>query len=86
MNCSVFRNEGAGRSSALIAAADEIAFARWPGERHYTYVNPRKVRSVNPGYCFLQAGWSYVRTATGERATTKSRGLLIMERLPNQKQ
>ncbi|OGT54436.1 MAG: hypothetical protein A3E01_03000 [Gammaproteobacteria bacterium RIFCSPHIGHO2_12_FULL_63_22] len=57
INCAAFRNEGAGRSSDLIRAADRLAFARWPGERHYTYVNAAKVRSSNPGFCFLMAGW-----------------------------
>lgn len=57
VNCAVFRNEGAGLSSELIRAAAVIAWARWPGERLYTYVNPRKVRSSNPGFCFLKAGW-----------------------------
>jgi hypothetical protein len=57
INCAVFRNEGAGLSSDLIREADAIADERWPGERHYTYVNPRRIRSTNPGYCFLAAGW-----------------------------
>lgn len=57
VNCSIFRNEGAGLSSDLVRAADVLAEQRWPGERHYTYVDPRKVRSSNPGYCFIQAGW-----------------------------
>lgn len=58
VNCAVFRNEGAGRSSDLILAAEEFARARWPEERRfYTYVNARKIRSTNPGFCFLAAGW-----------------------------
>jgi len=57
VNCAVFRNDGAGLSSDLIREADAIADERWPGERHYTYVNPRRIRSSNPGYCFLAAGW-----------------------------
>ena len=57
INCTVFRNEGAGLSSDLIREADAIADERWPGERHYTYVNPRRIRSSNPGFCFLAAGW-----------------------------
>jgi hypothetical protein len=56
VNCAVFRNEGAGRSSDLIRHAMDIAWQRWPGERFYTYVNPRKVKSDNPGYCFKVAG------------------------------
>lgn len=73
-NCSVFRNEGGGRSSDLIRAADDIAWARWPGERHYTYVDPDEVRSTNPGYCFLMAGWRRCGVTKG--------GLVILERLP----
>ena len=73
VNCAIFRNEGAGLSSWLIEEADAIADVRWPGERHYTYVNPRKVASRNPGYCFMQAGWR----KCGE---TKWNRLLILER------
>lgn len=57
VNCAVFRNESPTRSSDLIREADVIAWQRWPGERLYTYVDPAKVRSVNPGCCFLKAGW-----------------------------
>ena len=73
VNCAVFRNEGEARSSDLIRAADAIADARWPGERHYTYVNPRKVRSTNPGFCFIAAGWRRC-------GVTKHNRLLILER------
>ncbi len=55
VNCAVFRNEGPLLSSFLIEEACQLAWGRWPGERLYTYVNPRKVRSSNPGYCFLMA-------------------------------
>ena len=58
INCSIFRNEGAERSSNLILEACKLAWERWPGERLYTYVNPRKIRSSNPGFCFLSAGWT----------------------------
>jgi hypothetical protein len=57
VNCAVFRNESGIESSALIREAVEHARKRWPGERLYTYVNPRKIRSTNPGYCFKAAGW-----------------------------
>lgn len=73
VNCAVFRNEGAGLSSDLIRAADDLAWERWPGERHYTYVNARKVESRNPGYCFLKAGWR-------KCGVTKWNKLLILER------
>lgn len=73
INCAVFRNEGAGRSSDLVSAADRLADERWPGERHFTYVNPRKIRSTNPGYCFIAAGWRRC-------GVTKWNKLVILER------
>ncbi|WP_421849786.1 hypothetical protein [Oricola sp.] len=73
VNCAIFRNEGAGLSSHLIRAADAIADQRWPGERHYTYVDPRKIASANPGYCFKCAGWRFC-------GVTKRRRLHILER------
>ena len=75
INCAVFRNEGDALSSELILAAMNLAWSRWPGERFYTYVNPRKVQSRNPGYCFQRAGWLRC-------GITKTRRLIILERLP----
>lgn len=74
VNCAIFRNEGPHLSSDMIRDAEALAWARWPGERFYTYVNPRKVRSANPGYCFIRAGW--------QRCGYTSRGLCILEKLP----
>jgi hypothetical protein len=75
VNCAVFRNEGAGLSSALIRAAMDVAWLRWPGERLFTYVNPKKLRSTNPGFCFLAAGWKRC-------GVTKWNRLLILEAAP----
>ena len=79
VNCALFRNEGAYcgeiRSSRLILAAEAWAWARWPGERLYTYVDPHKVRSCNPGYCYLVAGWRRC-------GVTKVHGLLVLEKWP----
>lgn len=77
VNCAVFRNEGAGKSSTLILAAMDKAWQRWPGQRLYTYVNPRLVQSPNPGYCFKVAGWTIC-------GVTKRRKLLILERYPDE--
>jgi DNA modification methylase len=74
INCAVFRNEGTVQSSELILEAMAIAWLRWPGERFYTYVDAAEVRSENPGYCFLCAGW--------QRAGVTKGGLLILEALP----
>ncbi|WP_428491657.1 hypothetical protein [Rhodopila sp.] len=73
INCAVFRNEGPIRSSDLIRQADEIADFCWPGQRHYTYVRASAVRSANPGFCFISAGWNPC-------GATKS-GLRILERI-----
>jgi len=75
VNCAVFRNTGAGRSSDLILDAMALAWARWPGERLYTYVNASKVRSTNPGYCFQLAGWR-------KCGITKWNKLVILEAFP----
>jgi hypothetical protein len=73
--CTVFRNEGPVLSSDLIREADEIAWRRWPGLRHFSYVWDSKVKSTNPGYCFLMAGWRKCgRNADGR--------LTILEILP----
>jgi hypothetical protein len=74
--CSVFRNEGPLVSSTLIVEACTLAWQRWPGERLYTYVNPRKIRSTNPGACFKYAGWR-------QCGMTKWNKLLIFECLPH---
>ena len=75
INCAVFRNESRYRSSDLVRQADAIADCLWPHRRHYTYVDTKKVRSRNPGFCFLKAGW--------QRAGFTKGGLLVLERRPN---
>jgi hypothetical protein len=57
VNCSVFRNESHHLSSELILDAEHIARRRWPGQRLFTFVDPRNVKSSNPGFCFIAAGW-----------------------------
>lgn len=73
INCAAFRNEGAPRSAELVRQADAIADCIWPDRRHYTYVDAAKVRSTNPGYCFLVAGW--------RRCGVTKSGLLVLERV-----
>lgn len=75
LNCAIFRNEGAGLSSDLIRVAMTLGWAEWGLQRLYTYVNPKRVRSSNPGYCFIKAGWRRC-------GVTKTRKLLIFEYLP----
>ena len=65
VNMAVFRNEGPMLSSALIAEACSWAWSRWPNHVLYSYVNPAAVRSTNPGFCFLAAGWTRHGTTKG---------------------
>lgn len=74
INCSIFHNESPIQSSFLILEAEELAWERWPNERLYTYVNSRKIRSTNPGYCYLKAGWRKCGLTKG--------GLVILEKFP----
>jgi len=56
-NCSIFRNESGRLSSEIILEAEQLALDKWGPNRFYTYVDGRKIRSTNPGFCFLKAGW-----------------------------
>lgn len=76
INCAVFRNEGPSQSSSLIRQADACADLCWPRQRHYTYVDGAAVRSRNPGWCFICAGWRRCGVTKG--------GLIILEREPRQ--
>ena len=78
-NCAIFRNESQRQSSDIILECEDIAIARWGPGRMYTYVNPAKIRSVNPGYCFKQAGWKNVRNADGSIHISKA-GQCLLEK------
>lgn len=71
VNCAVFRNESPVLASVLIRQACDIAACLWPDSRCYTFVDAEKVKSRNPGYCFVMAGW--------KRCGTTKRGLLVFE-------
>lgn len=60
----LFRNLGAGLSSDLIREATSVTYREWiarygsmPDERLRTEIDVRAVRSSNPGYCYMMAGW-----------------------------
>lgn len=66
VNCAIYRNESPRLASEMLKDAMRIAWTRWPGERLYTYVNPRRVTPTiersRPvwGWSFYKAGWSFV--------------------------
>jgi hypothetical protein len=73
--CTLFRNEGAGLSSELIAEALAATRAAWgdpPAGGTLTFVDEGAVASRNPGYCFLCAGFERLSRRT------KDRGLVIL--------
>lgn len=85
--CSLFRNEGAGLSSELIAEA--VAVTRWYQQREpnwradpvpeqgiVTFVKPGEIRSRNPGYCYKRAGWRLCGETQG--------GLPALQQLPHE--
>jgi hypothetical protein len=66
--CTIFRNEGAVLSSLLVLDAERALVADGRGcgpDGMLSYVQPRKIRSTNPGYCFKRAGWTNRRDAEG---------------------
>ena len=63
------------KTMTTLAEAVALAWYRWPGERLYTYVNPKRIKSDNPGYCFKIAGWKVC-------GVTKVNKLVILELLP----
>jgi hypothetical protein len=79
-NCAIFRNESQRRSSDIILECEEIAVKQWGPARMYTYVNPAKIASVNPGYCFKMAGWRNVRNTDGTIRVSKT-GQHLLEKL-----
>lgn len=69
---ALFRNESPVLSSRLIREA--VAVTRWywpavPDLGLITFVDPGAIRSTNPGYCYLQAGFRRLRerTKSGQR-------------------
>ena len=64
-NCAIFRNESKRRSSDIILEAEALAVAKWGPGRMYTYIDPRRILSPNPGYCFKVAGWRRVGVSRG---------------------
>lgn len=69
----LFRNLGAGLSSDLIRSATAATYEAWtarygalPEEMLRTEVDVRRIRSTNPGCCYLKAGWTRDRVVSGK--------------------
>ncbi|QGQ97078.1 hypothetical protein EHS13_20390 [Paenibacillus psychroresistens] len=73
--CTIFRNESANLSSDMIRSAVAATIAEWglpPKDGIITYVDQSKVRSSNPGFCFIKAGFEKI-------GFSKVRGLLLLQ-------
>jgi hypothetical protein len=55
--CQAFRNESARLSSDIILEAEQHAAEIWGPGRMFTYIDPAEIKSSNPGFCYLMAGW-----------------------------
>jgi len=74
-NNAIFRNESLRLSSEIILEAEQHAINYWGPNRMFTYIDGRKVRSSNPGYCYLMAGWHpHGKSKTGKRLLVKYDG------------
>jgi hypothetical protein len=69
----LFRNLGATLSSILIRTGTEETYRRWverygalPDVRLRTEIDIRAVKSRNPGYCYLCAGYVKDRIVRGK--------------------
>ena len=72
LTCTIFRNESEILSSLLILEAEEIALSKIEQigpDGFMTYVWDKKVRSVNPGFCFRCAGWTPIGRSADNRKT-----------------
>ncbi|MCY9690588.1 hypothetical protein M5W70_18360 [Paenibacillus larvae] len=73
--CTIFRNETHYLSSNLIRSAVEATIAEWgtpPVDGIITYVDPKKINSMNPGCCFKKAGWQRI-------GKNSKRGLILLQ-------
>lgn len=64
-NCAIFRNESNRKSSEIILEAEQLAVEKWGAGRAYTFIDPTKIKSPNPGCCYKKAGWKRCGTTKG---------------------
>ncbi|WP_156921927.1 hypothetical protein [Azorhizobium doebereinerae] len=88
VNCAVYRREVGGGASSLLLAAMARAWARWPGERLFTFVDPREVKPTfraswpTWGHCYYQAGWRFAGMSKKRLHVLECLPAWVGERLP----
>ena len=77
--CTIFRNEAPDLylSSDLILEAEEMLLDRYDcgPDGLITYIEDRKVRSPNPGFCFKKAGWKVTGRSADDKKTLLQKAL-----------
>lgn len=80
LRCTVFRREGRRRERASVLIKEAMAFSEeyfGPAPAGWvTYVEPGKVRSQDPGYCFKMAGFELDDSFASKRLVRLRRGAL----------
>lgn len=80
VECCIYRREAGDLASVLLRQAMDLSWKRWPGQRFFSFVDPRKVKPTmvrgHPvwGFCFYKAGWRF--------AGLTKKGLHILECVP----
>lgn len=83
VECCIFRREQGELATVLLRQAMGRAIDKWPGERLFTFVDPRKVKPTmvrgHPvwGFIFYRCGWQF--------AGLTSKGLHILAFQPKEK-
>lgn len=80
VECCIFRREGGELAHVLLLGAMDRARQKFPGQRLFSFVDPRRVTPTmvrgHPvwGFCFYKAGWSF--------AGLTKKGLHVLEKVP----
>lgn len=75
-NCAIFRTESDRKASDIILEAERLAFEKWGPNHLYTYIDPRKTRTIKchgrrvVGFSFRKAGWKPLVNKDGTPRTS----------------
>lgn len=72
IHCTIFRNESKILSSLLIKEAVNLSKEFFGDLPIYTFIDPSKIRSTNPGCCFFKSGFK-------KFGFTKKKNLIILK-------
>ena len=86
LRCTVFRREGRRRTRASVLIAEAMALSEnvfGPAPDGWvTYVEPQKIRSSDPGYCFKMAGYQVDEAFRHKKLIRLRRAALCQQKTP----